>query len=380
MINKSSKPSIAIVCDSLDQYGGAEKIVAAMHEAYPDAPIFTSVFNEEKMMKHGFDSKGKKIVVSKLGKQKWFQMFSKQLFFLYPIIFESFDFSAFDIVISSSTRFAHGIVTNADTIHVSYIHSPSRYAWDYAAYKKSLKLHPVLQLLYPGIVSRLRLWDRLAAERVDYFIANSSYTKKRVQKFYKKDSEILYPFVDLSRFVSQEKNDKGSYFLYVGRIIPLRKLELLIEVFNENGMSLHMVGNGERKYIDGLRNMAKANISFFEKQTDDQVAQAFMSSRALVWPGVEDFGIAPIEANAAGKAVIAYNGGGIKDSVEDGVTGVLYEQQTPDSLQGALDRFDKLVIDPEKCRVNADRFKKQRFLDTFTTYISHILNENSISA
>ncbi len=371
---------IAIVCDSLDQYGGAEKIVEIIHEMYPKAPVYTSFYNAGRMTKHGFKDEGIQIITPRFGRNKYMLKYAKALVFLYPAIFERFDFSGYDLVISSSSRFAHGVITTADTIHICYMHSPSRYAWDYFQYRDSLHLGFFLRRIYPYIISYLRIWDRVAADRVDYFIANSRYTQQRIIKFYKRKSVVIHPFVDTLRFKILEKSDTNGYYIYIGRFIPLRKLEIVVDTFNKLGLSLHMVGNGDKKYIEKLKKRSNANITFFEKQSDDQVAKQLANSRALIWPGVEDFGIAPVEALAAGKPVIAFNRGGAKDIIEEGITGIFFDKQDSSSLYEAMQRFSQLKFDPEICISHAQRFKKEKFIATFGKYIDSIIDENSISA
>jgi len=365
---------VAIVCDSLDQYGGAERIVSVLHELFPFAPVYTSFFNAEKMRSHGFSIPSEQVIIPKFGNSKFLLKFTKPLFFLYPAIFESFDFSKYDLVISSSTRFAHGIITPVGTKHICYMHSPARYAWDYIAYKNTLKLSFLMKPVYPFIVSWLRVWDKAASDRVDYLIANSRYTASRIKKFYRRDSTVITPFVDLGRFLAiDEEKVKRGYFLYIGRFTPWRHLEYMVQCFNKLGLPLRMVGNGDPKYIAKLRAMSKANIEIYEKQTDAEVVKHLSGCRALLWPGLEDFGIAPVEAQAAGKPVIAYGKGGTVDVVLDGQTGIFYYEQNVETLYAAVQAFQKMHFDPDVCRKQAAKFTRERFKKEMTAYIMKIM-------
>lgn len=374
-----NKLKIAIVCDSLDQYGGGERIVNAIWEMFPSSPIFTSFYDEEKMHKYGFDSKGKKIIVPWFGKNKFLLKITKPIFFIYPLIFEKFDFSDYDLVISSSSRFAHSIITTPYTTHICYMHSPSRYAWDYFTYVKNNNINYFLKGILLFIVSYLRVWDRSAADRVDYFIANSNYTKKRIEKFYRRDSIVINPFVDIKKFENVNKNE-GKYFIFLGRLIPWRKPEIIINCFNELGLSLRIIGNGDKAYVNSLKKLAKANISFYEKQTDDEVVRHLSESKALIWTGIEDFGMAPIEAQAAGKPVIAYKRGGILDTVIDGKTGIFFDEQTVVALKDAVLKFNSMKFNSEDCVENARKFRKEKFEKEFKNFILKVINEDSYSS
>lgn len=369
---------IALVCDSLDQYGGAEKIVDVFHEMFPQAPIYTTLYDREKLQKYGFVEEGKDIRPLPFGKNRFLLRLAKHIFFLYPLFVEQFDLHEYDLVISSSSRFAHGIITSAETLHVCYMHTPLRFAWDYFAYRDTIPLHFFTRKIYPILVSKVRLWDRLAAERVDYFIANSNYTQKRIRKFYRRASHVIFPSVETNRFAHITPSPTNeSYFLFVGRFARWKKIDIIVDAFSKLGLSLRLVGNGEKAYVDGLKKRAKANIRFFEKQSDVDVSKHILGCRALIWPSIEDFGIAPVEAQAAGKPVIAFKKGGLLDTVIDQKTGVFFEEQTSASLIQAIKAFERLSFDPIFCKQNAERFTKEKFMQQIRSYLTEIINESS---
>ncbi len=362
---------IAIVHDDLCQFGGAERFVLQLRKLFgKDTPLYTSIGNE--LVANEF--KNTNIQYSFLQKSSLFRRFSQPLFFLYPIAFESFNFDGFDVVISSSSRFAHGIITPVDTIHICYMHSPSRYVWDYNDYIKKKRLSSFQRFFLPYIVSYLRVWDLAASRRPDFFIANSIYTQKRIKKFYSLDSEVIYPPVDIARFLNLPLQDEGFY-LYVGRVVPWKRIDNLIDVFNKNQKNLYIAGNGDRGFIQFLKKRSENNIKFIENLSDLDISSLYSKCHAVVFPSKEDFGIVPVEAQASGKGVIAYSGGGASETVINGKTGILYNSQSASSLDKAIENFEKIKIDPRDCRYNSKNFSIENFKSAISNFVNLKINE-----
>jgi glycosyltransferase involved in cell wall biosynthesis len=350
----SKKLKIAIVCDWLTNFGGAEKVILALHQLFPQAPIYTSVYNKEKM--HGFENA--EIHTSHL--QNFPLAKTKHQMYLpfYPQVFEQFNLNDYDIVISSSHSCAKGIITKPETLHICYCHSPMRYAWeDSINYIDQYEINPLIKRIAKSFIHKLRIWDRLSAERVDSFIANSSTVQKRIFKYYRKSSTIIHPFVDISKF--KLNNKRKDYFLAVGRLIPYKRFDLIIEAFNRLQLPLIIAGTGVASAK--LKQMAGGNIKFTGFINNDDLCKLYSEARALIFPQIEDFGITPLEAMATGCPVIAYNQGGARETVIDRKTGVFFDEQTPESLAGAVNIFKKNIFNPEEIRKHAESFDVEVF-------------------
>lgn len=365
----------AIVHDDFFQKGGAENVVLFFLKIFDNSELFTSMIDKKKF------SDIKDIETSFMQKFPFKQILYKKMFFLYPLAFESFNFDNFDVVISSSTRFAHGIITTPETMHICYMHSPSRYLWD-EDYIKMQKLSGIQKLIIPFLLSYMRLWDSNAAQRVDFFIANSNYTKERIKKFYKKDSFVIHPPVNIQKF-QKIKSSGEDYFLYVGRLAQWKRLDIVIKAFNEHKGELHIIGTGDKKYVKKLKSIANSNIKFLSFLSDDKLQNEYAGCKALVFPSKEDFGIAPIEALSCGKPVVAFGKGGVLDYMQDGVTGVLFKKQSVSSLKEALGKIDSLKFNEEQLREIASFYSFEKFkkkIEDFIekSYEKYTKNSNSL--
>lgn len=354
--------NIAIVCDWLTNMGGAEKIILGLHQLFPKAPIYTTAYNPQKVF--GFEDAT--IHTSYLqhvpGAKERHQFF---LSFM-PRIFENFDLSAYDIVISSSHSCAKGIITKPQTLHICYCHSPMRYAWDdNLNYIKNYDTPLLLKKIAPWVMHKIRLWDRLSADRVDHFIANSHFIQRRIHKYYRRPSSVIHPFVDLEKF--QLGAQRQKYFLAVGRLTPHKKFDLLVDTFNQLGWPLKIVGTGVS--AKRLKKMAASNIEFLDFVSDDTLALMYQKAAALIFPQVEDFGITPLEAMASGCPVIAYAQGGALETVVDNKTGILFHTQSPEALKQALYKFEKKRFDHRAIRTHAEKFSEQAFQEKILDYI-----------
>lgn len=359
---------IALVHDYLIQYGGAERVLEAFCELFPHAPIFTIIYDET-LTRGAF--RGRNIITSYLQKIPFSR--SRHRFFplLMPFAVEQFDLSRFDVVLSDSASFAKGVITKPSTLHISYCHTPPRYAWDDShRYIGEFGYTSLVRLLVPFFMNYVRIWDGEAATRVDRFITNSDFVRRRIEKYYRRNAEIIYPPVDTSKF---EIGEAGDYFLMAGRLSAYKKFDLGIEVFNELGWPVKIVGTGpERKKLE---RMAKKNIEFMGAVSDKDLAKCYTHAKALIFPQEEDFGIVAVEAMASGRPVIAYRGGGALETVKDGGTGIFFEEQTPDSLLEALRNFKESDFTPEKIRSHALQFDKDVFKRKIIEFLERTLDE-----
>ena len=327
----NSNLKIALVHELLVKLGGAERVLKVLADQFHEAPIYTLLHNPKKTEEW---FAGKKIHPSKL--QTAYRLFGSHRILLpwMSKAIEQFDFHHYDVVISSSSAFAHGIKTGPSTKHICYCHSPMRYAWDfthdYVKHDSAIKRFMVAKML-----NKIRQWDFEAASRPDILLANSKHVQKRIQKYWRRDSEVLYPPVDVKRFTPTTKHE--DYFLIVSALTPFKNIELAIRTFNKIRRKLVIIGDGLQK--DWLKSIAEDNIEFLGRQDGHEVRDYLEHCRALIFPGEEDFGIVPVEAMAAGKPVLAYGKGGVLESVQAGVSGEFFFEPTPQSLENGLARL-----------------------------------------
>jgi glycosyltransferase involved in cell wall biosynthesis len=350
---------------------GGEKVLEAISELYPSVDIYTHVLEEEKLSDRLQSHSIETTFVDSLP-------FSKQFYQYYlpfmPMGLESLDLRDYDLVISSESGPAKGVITKPSTLHICYCHSPMRYLWDMKEeyFGNSNILKKIM--IYP-MLHYLRMWDQLSANRVDEFICNSSFVSKRIKKCYRRQSEIIFPPVEIDRFSPQIKEDSGGYFLCVGELVSYKKVDIAIQAFNELGLTLKVVGSGEERTY--LEDMAEDNIDFLGYLPDDYLVELYQKARALVFPGKEDFGIVPVEAMAAGCPVIAYGEGGVVDSVEPGVTGLFFDNQNKKSLQQTVKKF--IETEEEFNRKNISKsvesFGKHRFKKEFKRFVNRKCEE-----
>ena len=350
----------ALVCDWLETYAGAERCVQSFTDIWDDFEIFSLVDYLK------FDDR-QKILKGKFARTGFIQNlpFAKSKFRNYlpffPLAIEQFDLSKFDVVLSSSHAVAKGALTHSNQLHISYIHTPMRYAWDmYFDYLRQNELERGLKsMLARYILHKIRLWDIAAANRADVYVANSNFIARRIRKIYGKDAAVIYPPVDTANFKLNE--NKEDFYVTVSRIVPYKKIDLIVRAFNENGKKLVVVGGGEQ--MNEIKNIAKSNIEILGFRGARETAELMSRAKAFVFAAVEDFGIAPVEAQACGTPVICLGKGGAKESVIDGATGVYFSEQSEASLNEAVVKFEKNSdkFDPQAIRQNALKFSKERF-------------------
>ncbi len=357
---------VALVHDYLNQWGGAENVLREISEIFPDAPIFTLLVDYRKIKS---ELKDKKIIPSFIQNFPFKLKLYREFSFLYPIAIESFDLRNFDLIISSSSGFAHGIIPPPYSIHVSYCHTPLRYAYHfYHQYRKSQRSIP--RILKDMLLHYYRIWNSSASKRVDYFIANSRETKRRIELYFGKTAKIIFPPVDTD-FFKPSSDKKEDFFLFVGRLRDYKRLDLAISATKELGYRLFVVGEGEN--LNSLKAKTGEGVNFMGRVSREKLRELYQKAKALIFPGLEDFGIVPLEANACGTPVIAYKGGGALDTVIEGETGIFFEEQNKDALIETILKFEKMKFDKEKMYKNAERFSKKRFKEEFKKFINEII-------
>lgn len=351
---------VALVHDDLVQWGGAERVLLAMSEVFPDAPIFTSVYDfKNPLLKSAFGKK--KVITSFMQKLPGWKTFYKGLLPLYPLAFESFDFSDFDLVISQTTRSAKAIITKPGIKHICYCHTPPRYLWHYSGFK-------IPKIIQPYI-SYSRLYDSISARRVDYWLAGSKNAQLRIKDIYNADSEVLPPFVDLEKF-QKVKTFDGGYYLVISRLNSYKRVDLAVMAANTLKVSLKVVGSGPQEA--SLKKIAGATVDFVGNVDEDTLILLLAGCKALIVSSEEDFGLTPLEAQALGKPVVAYGAGGVLETVLDGVTAVLFNSQTVDALTSALIQLDKQGYNESTCQSQARKFSKSQFMDMLQAYINSL--------
>jgi glycosyltransferase involved in cell wall biosynthesis len=344
---------VALIHDFLLDVRGAERVFAALCELYPDADLFTAVYDPrgtEGWFAH------RKVNTSFLQRLRPTAKTFRGLLPLYPYAMEALDLSGYDVVISSSSAWAHGVLVDPEAVHVCYCHNPFRYAWN--ARETTLARHdPLTRAALAVILKRWRQWDFIAAQRVDRYIANSTMTARRINRYFNRDAQVLHPPVDTARFTPTE--DVGEDYVVLSELMEHKRIDLAIRAFNRLGLPLIVVGDGPD--ARRLRRLAGPTVRFAGFLDDPHVATLLSRARALVVPATEEFGIAAAEAQAAGRPVIALREGGALETVIEGVNGTFFDQPSVDALAEAVHGFDPMAIDPAACMRSAERFDVKHF-------------------
>jgi glycosyltransferase involved in cell wall biosynthesis len=356
---------VALVADWLVGVGGAERVLLELHRLYPDAPIYTSQYDTRKI--DWFADADVRTT--------WLQKLPKSLRkFLPPLralAFSRLDLSGYDLVISSSGAEAKGVRTGPKTVHISYIHSPTHYYWiRYAEYLRNPgfgRLDPLARIGLKLLVGPLRWWDFRAAQKPDYLVANSTHTQSMIKQFYGRESEVIHPPVDTERFVGKAEEPRRG-FVTAGRQTPYKRLDLAVEACSELGLPLVVVGGGPDHRR--LKRLAGKSVTFFRGKTDEEVAHYLQTSLAFIFPNLDDFGIVAVEAMAAGTPVIAYKAGGALDYVQEGRTGIFFDEQTPESLEKTLQRFNPESFNHDEIQKQAAKFSIEVFRDKMQKFIN----------
>lgn len=377
LVSDTAKPlRIAIVHEWLEKWAGSEAVIEQLIKCYPDAKIFSTVnfLSEKDKQRLG----GRTVQTSFIQKLPFSRRFFRHYLGLMPLAVEQFDLSGFDIVISSHHAVAKGVITGPDQLHVSYVHSPMRYAWDFqATYLRQSGLNKGLKGAYiRWLFHRLRNWDVRAATGVDTFIANSHYIARRIRKTWRRDAFVLPPPVDLGRF--SPGKDKKDYYIVVSRLVPYKRVDLVVEAFRKMpDKKLIVVGGGPDEELVRKTAEGAGNISLKGHVSDTELQTLLSQARAFVYAGEEDFGISLVEAQASGVPVLAYGRGGACDIVRDGETGLLFDAQTAESIVEAVNRFEREEsnMTPERCHENAMAFSNENFRARFMALVEEQWNQ-----
>lgn len=353
----------ALVHDWLTEYGGSERVLLEMHELFPEAPVYTSLHHPAGLPP-AFDQLDiRPSFLQKLPKKL---QRHRALLPLMPLAFEAFDLSEYDLVLSSSHACAKGVLTGPETMHVSYLHTPIRYAWDMLhAYLRQSGMPVWKQALAHPMLHYIRLWDQLNTGRIDHLLCNSRFVARRIAKYYRREATVIYPPVDMPEL--RPERQPQDYYLIAGRHVPYKRVDLVIETFNANGRPLIVVGDGPER--SRLQARAGQNIQFVGEVSRQKLEQLFLGARALLFPPLEDFGIVPVEAQAFGCPVIAYGRGGALETVVDEATGVFFKQQSVASLEQAIIRFESMSFDPDVLYTHARGFAVARFRSELQAYL-----------
>lgn len=345
---------LALVHDYLNQYGGAERVLEAFCEMFPDAPVYTLFYDKEKTLGR-FEGKikqtsflNKKIIIKN----------HRPFIPLMPLAASRINLSDnYDLILSSSAGYGKGVRFHPDTIHITYCHTPLRYAWEYRRY---FKWGPFLKMVSAPLFYYLKNWDLKAAQKTNIIIANSHHIAQKIKNYYKRETEVIYPPVDLKTFYREKGIKKENYYLAAGRLMSYKRFDLIIQTFNKLNLPLIIAGDGPE--LKNLKKMVTSpKIQFRSFVTEDELRGLYNGARALIFPQIEDFGLVAAEAQACGTPVIAYSQGGAKEIIEDGVTGVFFHRQTPEDLESAIKKFQLSSFNENDIINSAQRFSKEKF-------------------
>jgi len=361
-------PKIAIVHEWLASYAGSERVVEQMLRVFPQADLFAVVDFLPPRHRHMLGRR--RVQTSFIQRLPFARRAFRGYLPLMPLAVEQFNLDQYDIVLSSSHAVAKGVLTRADQLHISYVHTPIRYAWDlqHEYLRGGGLLTGLRNLLARPILHYLRLWDRLSADRVDAFVANSEYVARRIQKTYRRAADVIYPPVDVERFGLCER--KENYYLAASRMVPYKRLDVIVEAFRQMPeRRLVVIGDGPE--YKRIARRATPNVKLLGYQDNDVLTSHLQRARALVFAADEDFGILPVEAQACGTPVIAYGRGGARETIIEGETGLFFSEQSPESIVAALDRFESHppIGEAAAIRQHALRFSTARFCQEFSEYV-----------
>ncbi|MBP9828264.1 glycosyltransferase [Patescibacteria group bacterium] len=361
---------VALIHDHLVQHGGAERVLLAMHEAYEKAPIFTLVYDENSI---GPDFKDATVVSSFLQKIPFAPRFLRWLLPLMPAATEGYDLSDFDVVLSSSSAFAKGAIPAQSAISICYCHTPTRYLWsDTHSYVSELRLPNFIKALLPLFLSRLRSWDWHAAQRVDFFVANSKNVERRIKKYYQKNSTVIYPPVETHKF--QIQTGEKAYLLIGGRLVSYKRFDLAIQAANKLKIPLKIFGTGPMEAE--LKKMSGPTVEFLGRVSDSERTKLYENAIAFLHPHEEDFGITAVESMAAGRPVIAFRSGGALETVVENKTGIFFNDQNADALAQAIETLQQTTWDPAQIKTHAEKFSVARFQKELQTYVKNKYEEH----
>ncbi len=350
---------IAIVHDYFIQQGGAEKVAQELHDMFPSSTLVTTVDIHQKPG----------IVTSWLRHLKITEKNHRFFFLLYPLAVETLNLTEYDLIISSSSGYAKGVRKRKDAIHICYCHTPMRWVWRFEAYAERENFGGITKRVLPVLLALLKRWDLAASRRPDYYIANSGVVADRIAQAYGRDSIVIPPPIDTMRFKGAESDD--DFYLILSRLAPYKRLDLAVEACKRLGRRLIVIGDGPARRE--LESIAGPQTEFLGRADDEVVADYAGRCKALFFPGEEDFGMTPLEINAAGRPVIAYRAGGATETVVENKTGVFFDEQEPESLMAAIEDFERRSWDPNAIRRHAERFGREVFASSIVQFVESAL-------
>ncbi len=355
---------VALVHDWLNQIGGAEDVLAAMVDLYPNRPVYTGIYAPDVMPDFYREWDIRTLWIDKLPA---IHSHHQPYLPVYPLAWNGLDLSEYDVVLSNKSGFCHGLRHDTQTMHVCYCLAPTRYVWQLDAYIAREGLGKPIELALRPLVNVMKRWDYDAAQRVDYFIAISTEIQERIKTYYDRESIIIYPPVETERFTVKDVQPE-DYFLIVSRLIPYKRIDLAVQAATKLNVPLKIGGKG--RDLDRLKEMAGPTVEFLGFVPDDELPGLMARSRAFLFPGLEDFGITPVQSQAAGRPVIAYGGGGALDTVIPGLSGEHFNEMTVDSLMAVMADFDERKYDPDTMRTHAAKFDVGVFNDQISAFIA----------
>jgi glycosyltransferase involved in cell wall biosynthesis len=356
---------IALVHDWLNGMRGGERCLEALCELYPEAHLYSLLHEPGKLSPPIENMDIRTSFIQKLP-----FVFSKYRNYLplFPIAIEQFDLREYDLVVSLSHCVANGVITRPQTCHIGYTFTPMRYAWDlYHDYFGGGRTRGLSKYLIPFFMTYLRMWDISASNRVDYFVAISRYIQKRITKHYRRQADLIYPPVNTDFYTPDPQTPREDFFLIASAFAPYKRIDIAIEAFNRLNYPLHIIGAGQD--AKRLQSLAGPNITFFGAPSDEEVRDSYRRCRAFIFPGEEDFGIMPVEAQACGTPVIAFAKGGAIETTIDGKTAIWFHEQTPEALMAAVQQFGQHTFSPTAIREHTRQFARKRFQEEMKAYI-----------
>lgn len=355
---------VALVHEYITHFGGAERVLQALMELYPNAPVFTLVHDKERVE---IPIDASRVHTSWLQRLPGAQRHHRYFPLLMPLAVEHLDISPYDVVISDSHSFGKGIIVGPNTLHISYCFTPTRYAWDDShRYVREFSRSRVFQRFAPIALSYIRLWDEFAAQRVDTYVTLSHYVAGRIRKYYRRRASVIYPPVDISRFSIRDDHD--GYYLVVSRLLPYKRIDLAIDACERLGRPLKIAGVGPE--LEDLKKRS-STCEFLGFVPDDQLPRLYAGARALLFPQEEDFGITPLEAAACGKPTIAYNAGGARETIIPGVTGMFFDHQTVRDLCSKILEFENTHFISSTIRRHATQYDRSHFLQNMAAFVQN---------
>lgn len=359
---KGLSVKVAIVHYWLINWRGGEKVIEALLELYPDADLFTHVY-DEKLTEGKLE--GRNVNTTFISRLPLAKKHYQKYLPLMPLAMEQLDLREYDLVISSESGPAKGVITRPDATHICYCHSPMRYVWDmYPDYIKTTGL--INRIMMRPIIHYMKIWDRLSADRVDHFLSNSKFIKQRIAKFYRRESTVINPPVDISEFEFNE--NKSDYYLVLGQLTPYKRADLVVDAFLQNGKKLVVIGDGEQ--YKELKSKETNNIQILGRAEWHVCKEHLSKAKALIFPGVEDFGMVPVEAMACGTPVLAFAKGGALETVAEGVSGYFFHEQTVEAIEECIMQFEASSLEPKGIRKWSENFSKENFLKNISDYVA----------